>query len=70
MEYQVYVGSSDVQVVVEKEEDLPSHGGPYKFLKTIEINAEDGARIGADSKTIIENISSKGFHTWPEGALD
>jgi len=68
MEYRVYKGAKGIQVIVSKDEDLPSQGAPYQFVKGLTVNSGDGPRIGVGSDEIINNVSTKGYHVWPEGA--
>jgi hypothetical protein len=45
--------------------NLPVVGGPWIYEKQMNIEANDGPRIGASSKEIIEGIDANGIFFWP-----
>ncbi len=60
-------GKPDRIAVTNKQDGdgLPPEFAPWTYKKSLEIDADDGPRIGADSSEIIEDIERDGFPIWP-----
>ena len=67
MKCHVFWGKSHRIAVTNKQDGdgLPPEFAPWTYKKSLEIDADDGPRIGADSSEIIEDIERDGFTIWP-----
>lgn len=62
MKYYKFVGKNKTYLTDDPTGNkLPPEGRPYQKRGEIEIKPEDGPRIGADSKEIINSINEHGF---------
>ena len=68
MKCHVFLGKSGKVAVTDNQDgaSLPPQFAPWTHEKSIEIDADDGPRIGADSSEIVEDIQRNGFHIWPK----